>query len=194
MKAAPVGQGASEAVTVEVFLCRDGSSVEIRNDLRPGDMGAVVRQHGVLYSRECGFDHTIEIYVARPLSDFAENPGERQRLWIVERDGEFAGSAAIVAHSPGEAQLRWLLLDPSVRGRGIGRHLVSKALAFARQARYRSVFLWTVHILPAAAHIYRSAGFTVTEENAVVQWGMNLREQRYEILFERGGDAAGKGS
>jgi len=179
---------------VEVFTCRDGSSVRIRNGLRPGDLGAVVRQHGILYSRECGFDHTIEIYVARPLSAFAEKPGEKQRIWIVENEGRFAGSVAIVAHSPEEAQLRWLLLDPSVRGRGIGRHLVSNALAFAKEAGYRSVFLWTVHILPAAAHIYRSAGFTVTEENEVVQWGMSLREQRYEILFERSGGTAGKGS
>jgi len=170
---------------LKFFVCKDGSSVRIRNDLKPGDMGSIVRQHGVLYARECGFDYTIEIYVARPLSDFVEKRGDRQNLWIVEAGENFAGSAALVEHSSKTAQLRWLLLDPSVRGKGIGRHLVEEVLEFAQTAGYRSVFLWTVHILPVAARVYRSAGFRVTETRDVFQWGRNLTEERYEFFFDR---------
>lgn len=170
-----------------VFRCRDGSSVAIRNDLRPRDLGAIIRQHGLLYSKECGFDISIEIYVAGPLSVFAGSRGNRQRIWIVEKEGSFMGSVAVAEHSGEEAQLRWLLLDPAVRGGGLGRRLVGEAVRFAKETGYRSVFLWTVNLLPAAARIYRDAGFRLTVEKEVLQWGVPLREQRYDLpLFPEG--------
>jgi len=82
---------------------------------------------------------------------------------------------------PEEAQLRWLLLDPAARGMGIGRRLVEEAVRFAGETGYRSIFLWTVHILPVAARIYRDAGFRLTAEKEVFQWGRPLREQRYDL-------------
>jgi GNAT superfamily N-acetyltransferase len=61
------------------------------------------------------------------------------------------GVQAIVKFSEKEAQLRWLLLDPEVRGQGLGRRLVEESLDFCRMAEYSSVFLWTVNTLPIAA-------------------------------------------
>jgi len=181
-KPVPPGGGISGRCSMSMaFACEDGSTVTVRNDLRPGDLGSIIRQHGVLYSKECGFDVSIEIYVAGPLSVFAGNRGDRQRIWIVEQKDSFLGSAAVAEHSREEAQLRWLLLDPAARGMGIGRRLVEEAVRFARETGYRSIFLWTVHILPMAARIYRDAGFRLTAEKEVFQWGRPLREQRYDL-------------
>ncbi len=142
------------------------SSVAIRHDLRPGDIGSLIRAHGLVYAREYGFDYTFEAYVAGPLAEFARAPSSRQRLWLAEQDGRLAGCIAIVEHSPDIAQLRWFLVDPACRGAGLGTRLLDEAIAFCRACGYRSVILWTVSALTAAARRYEAAGFRKVEEQA----------------------------
>jgi GNAT superfamily N-acetyltransferase len=91
------------------------------------------------------------------------------------------GSAAIVEHSREEAQFRWLLLSKDAQGTGLGRRLVEWALGFCREQGYRSVFLWTFSELEAAAHLYKSHGFALTEEKTHIIWGRELTEQRYDL-------------
>jgi len=153
----------------------------IRHDLRPGDIGYVIYLHGILYAEEHGFDCTFEPYVAGPMADFVRSRTERDRLWIVEKGGQIVGSVAIVKASEREAQLRWLLLHPDVRGHGVGRVLVEEAVQFCRDRGYSSVFLWTISALTAAAELYRSVGFRVTEEKAHEMWGVAVSEQRYDL-------------
>jgi hypothetical protein len=93
-------------------------SISIRHDLQPGDVGYITYMHGTLYAKEMGWDHTFDAYVAAPLSEFARSQSSWERIWIIEKDGKIVGSAAIVKFSEEEAQIRWLLLDPSIRGRG----------------------------------------------------------------------------
>lgn len=157
------------------------AGVTIRSDLRPGDIGYLIYLHGILYAQEYGWDATFDAYVAGPLAKFAESRTDRGRIWIVEKDGVVAGSIAIVEVSQKQAQLRWFLLHPDLRGCGLGKLLIEKALSFCRQCGYSSVSLWTVSALKAAAHLYTSAGFRVTEEKAHDLWGTTLTEQRYEL-------------
>jgi GNAT superfamily N-acetyltransferase len=151
----------------------------LRHDLRPGDLGAIVRLHGMVYAREYGFDPTFEAYVAGPLAQFALSRTDRDRLWIAEHDTRLVGCIAIVAASPTEAQLRWFLVDPSARGLGLGRLLLVEAIAFCEERGYESIFLWTVGQLTAAARLYRAAGFTRVEEKPGRRWGVEVVEERY---------------
>src|SRR5438067_10174680 len=105
-------------------------AVTIRTDLRPGDLGAIVSLHGVIYAREYGFDPTFEAYVAGPLAEFVHRASARERLWIAEREGRIVGCIAIVAASPRTAQLRWFLVDPTARGAGLGKCLLGETVAF----------------------------------------------------------------
>jgi len=156
-------------------------NIKIRNYLKPGDVGYLTYLHGVLYAEEYGWDYTFEAYVAGPLAEFAKARNDRERIWIVEKDANIAGSIAIVEASKDEAQLRWLLLHPNLRDQGIGRMLVEEAIGFCKERDYSSVFLWTVSLLVAAGELYKTIGFQLTEENRHELWGGIVTEQRYEM-------------
>ncbi len=154
--------------------------VTVRHELGPGDIGRIVFLHGTFCAREYGFDSTFEAYVAEPLTLFARSRSERNRIWVAERGDRIVGCVAIVGVSDDEAQSRWLLVDPSARGKGLGRRLLSDALAFAQQRSYKSVFLWTVRALTAAAHLYRSVGFRKVAEKPG-EWGVAVAEEKYVL-------------
>ena len=156
-------------------------NVTMRNDLKPGDIGYLIYLHGVLYAQEYGWDHTFEAYVAGPLAEFAKARNDREQIWIVEKDASIAGSIAIVEASKQEAQLRWLLLHPDLRGHGIGKMLVEEAIAFSKEKGYSSLYLWTVSALATAGALYKAAGFQLKEENRHELWGTTVTEQRYEM-------------
>jgi GNAT superfamily N-acetyltransferase len=155
----------------------------IRHDLRPGDLGRVTAEHGKLYAAEYGFDHRFEAYVAETLAEYGRAiPPGPGRLWLAEIDGRLIGSAGIVGRESGAAQFRWLLVHPDARGTGLGRRLIEEALRYCRETGYRSVFLWTVHVLIDAARLYQAAGFRKSEEKQPVNlWGALLIEERYDL-------------
>jgi N-acetylglutamate synthase-like GNAT family acetyltransferase len=161
----------------------EAGAVQIRTDLRPGDTGAIIHLHGVLYAREYGFDHTFEAYVAGPLAEFVRFPSDRQRLWLAGREGQLVGCVAIVTADPRTAQLRWFLVDPVARGHGLGKRLLDEAVSFCEECRYDRVILWTVSALKAAAHLYRSAGFHKIEEKPGRLWGTDVVEEKYELVL-----------
>ena len=160
---------------------RPAADTTLRTELRPGDIGEIVRLHGVVYAEEYGFDPTFEAYVAEPLARFAIAASPRERLWIGERNAAIVGCVAIVAASREVAQLRWFLVDPSARGTGLGTRLLDEAIAFSRASGYGSVTLWTVSSLHAAARLYRARGFAKTEEKPGRPWGVDVIEEKYEL-------------
>jgi DNA-binding MarR family transcriptional regulator/GNAT superfamily N-acetyltransferase len=132
---------------------------------RVGDMGWVIHRHGVLYAREYGWGEAFEAVVAEIAADFLKTfDPERERCWIAERGGEPVGSVFLVkGDTAGQAKLRLLLIEPAVRGQGLGKRLVAECVAFARAAGYAEIALWTQSILTAARAAYAGAGFVLTE-------------------------------
>ncbi|MCX6096769.1 MAG: GNAT family N-acetyltransferase [Candidatus Bipolaricaulota bacterium] len=156
--------------------------VRLRSDLKPGDIGTIVHLHGVVYAQEHGWDYTFEGYVAEGLARFALSHNPRNdRLWIAEANEGIVGSVGVVGQSATEAQLRWFLVHPAWRGRGLGRRLLNEALQFCRERRFGSVFLWTTSDLEAAAHLYQQAGFRKTDEKKHRAWGQTVTEERYDM-------------
>jgi GNAT superfamily N-acetyltransferase len=156
-------------------------AVTLRTQLRPGDIGWIVRTHGLVYAREWGFDHTFEAYVAGPLAECVRAATPRDRIWLAERGGRTVGCIAIVAATAHAAQLRWFLVEPGARGAGIGKWLLAEAVAFCKEQGYDSVSLWTVSALTAAARLYQAAGFVKVEEKPGRRWGVDVVEEKYEL-------------
>jgi GNAT superfamily N-acetyltransferase len=153
----------------------------VRTSMRPGDLGDIVRLHGVLYEEEYGLDNTFEAYVAGPLSEFALSEDKGQRIWVVEQGGRVQGCIAIVRNAVDVAQLRWFLLTPETRGKGLGKRLMEEAVNFSRKAGYRRIILWTFSELKTAIALYRRWGFEKTEEKPHHIWGRDLVEEKYEL-------------
>ena len=156
----------------------------VRRRIRPGDVGALTRLHGVLYAGEYGYDETFEAYVAGGLAEFVASfrPG-RDRIWLAEDGGRLIGSVAIVGRSATVAQLRWFLVEPGFRRRGLGGRLLVAAVRFCRSRRYKSIFLWTTSDLEEAARLYERFGFRRTEERTHRIWGKRITEQRYDLTL-----------
>jgi DNA-binding MarR family transcriptional regulator/GNAT superfamily N-acetyltransferase len=148
----------------------------------PGDMGWVVYRHGALYAQEYGYNQEFEALVATIVADFLRNSDpKRERCWIAERDGEIVGSVFLVKKSNRVAQLRLLLVEPTARGLGIGRQLVSETVRFAREKGYRRIILWTQSELAAARHLYQEAGFHITHRKRHHTIKKNLVAETWEL-------------
>jgi GNAT superfamily N-acetyltransferase len=156
--------------------------MQIHKGLRPGDLGYVIYLHGALYAKEYNLDHTFEGEVAAKMGEFAKQfDPNRDFFAVAEEDRQIIGSIAIHGLGEGRALLRWFLLHPSARGKGLGKRLFNDALAFCRERGFHTVSLWTISELTTAAHLYRQAGFQVIEENTREFWGGLRTEQRYEL-------------
>ena len=155
-----------------------------------GDLDWVVTAHGRLYRSEFGWDAGFQALVARIVADYApqHDPG-REAGWIAELDGRRVGCVLCVAGDQDTALLRALLVDPAARDHGLGRRLVDRCVAFARQAGYRRMRLWTNDSLAAARRIYLARGFQLVDEQPHHSFGMDLVGQTYELDLRAATDA-----
>jgi DNA-binding MarR family transcriptional regulator/N-acetylglutamate synthase-like GNAT family acetyltransferase len=148
----------------------------------PGDMGWIVQKHGELYAQEYGWNGEFEALVAEICAKFLrEVDHASERCWIAERDGVRVGCIMLVRHSRTVAKLRLLLVDPSQRGMGVGNTLVQECLAFARQAGYRKVSLWTQSNLSAARKLYQGHGFRKVASQPHESFGAKLVAETWEL-------------
>jgi ribosomal protein S18 acetylase RimI-like enzyme len=158
--------------------------VEIRMDLRPGDLGYVTYMHGHLYQQEYNYGIGFEAYVAQGFYEFYQNLNkDLDRVWIAEHRGKIVGFLLLMHREPGEAQLRYFILDPGYRGIGLGKKLSLLYMEYLMKKGYKRSYLWTTHELFAAANIYRKMGFRLTEEIASEAFGKPLKEQRYDLFL-----------
>lgn len=149
---------------------------------RTGDVGWVVARHGEIYTQEYGWDDTFEGLVAEIAGKFLTHfDPARERCWIAELAGERAGCVFLVKHTATVAKLRLLLVEPAARGHSLGTKLVDACIAFAREAGYRKLTLWTQNNLHAARRIYQRAGFQLAEEGTHRAFGHDLVQQVWDL-------------
>ncbi|HEY1749860.1 MAG TPA: bifunctional helix-turn-helix transcriptional regulator/GNAT family N-acetyltransferase [Caulobacteraceae bacterium] len=131
---------------------------------RAGDAGQILARQSVLYLEEYGWGRGAEHNIAEALTAFLANYQEgREQCWVAETAGAIAGSILLTDEGGGGCRLRLFYVEPMARGRGIGEALVTTCLAFARQAGYDAMTLWTHTVLASARKIYAAHRFELVE-------------------------------
>lgn len=158
----------------------------IRHDLQPGDIGDIIKLHGVLYAKEFAYNIEFEQYVLKTFVEFlpAYDPA-KDRIWLATWHGELVGLIAIVHRGKGKAQLRWFLIQPAFRGIGLGKKLMDDAMAYCRKQSFKHVYLLTTHQQDKAAQLYTRAGFVKTGTEPQRLWGHDLYEERYDLKLRQ---------
>lgn len=147
------------------------------------DIEYIINLHKELYSHEYKFSSAFSDYVEKYVTLFHKSHDKnRENIWIAEINSKPVGLIAIVKESKDIAQLRWFLIEPDMRGKGLGHRLIKTALDFCEEKKYTHVFLWTADILKSARHIYKSYGFNLTESIDNTTWTDKLvKEERWDL-------------
>ncbi|HUR12851.1 MAG TPA: GNAT family N-acetyltransferase [Mycobacteriales bacterium] len=93
--------------------------------------------------------------VADP-SDFVPPYG---RFFVVTVDGQDVACGGVRRLTDEIGEVKRMYVEPSARGRGLSRLVLSELVAFARSAGYRFLWLETGLRQPEAIALYESAGF-----------------------------------
>lgn len=100
-------------------------------------------------------------YSPRAVSMFHDYHGREQmlsdaaagRIWIAREDGKPVGTVSVAS-----GELGRMFVSPGLRGRGLGRELITRALGYARDTGLKKLTAWSV---PFSRSFYERFGFSM---------------------------------
>jgi GNAT superfamily N-acetyltransferase len=132
---------------------------------KAGDFSWLMHRHMATVAPQYGWDERYEAHLAEIVAGLLKGlDSARERFWVAERGGEVIGSVGVTRESDHRARLRLMFVEPEARGLGLGRRLGEAAVAFAREAGYAEMALWTVSVLTAARALYADLGFRMISQ------------------------------
>jgi DNA-binding MarR family transcriptional regulator/N-acetylglutamate synthase-like GNAT family acetyltransferase len=173
--------------TIQGVLTKNASAPDyvLRRD-RVGDLGLVASRQGLIYEQEYGWDKSYEALVAKILTEFVgHNDDVHERAWIAERHGVVLGSVYLMKEDTDTARLRLLYVEPHARGLGLGKKMVSECTAFARQAGYKRIVLWTQSSLTAARKLYVKEGYELVKQEPHHSFGKDLTGETWQLVLTK---------
>lgn len=124
--------------------------------------------------------------------------GEKNEVWCAVQGEEIVGCVWIDGEllnlevaddatktSARRANLRFFIVSPHLHGKGIGRQLISKAIAFCDEKGFEECELSTFKGLDAARRLYESVGFREVRDKLYKPWGHEILQQY--LVRKRGG-------
>ncbi len=99
---------------------------------------------------------------------------------------EPAGCVALIPIQSGIYELSKMAVAPHLRGFGLGRRLLVRAITEARRLGARSLFLGSSTKLPNAVHLYESVGFRHVPPEALPPMPYTRASIFMELLLESG--------
>ena len=144
-----------------------------------GDISALhARTHGPIV----GMGPAFESVVSQAMAGFMPRIDRpMNNSWSVLENEAVIGTITIDGEDLGNniAHLRWFILSERLRGKGLGKVLLNKALAHCDRLGFDEIHLWTLKGLDAARALYEKNGFDLAEEYLGDQWGREVMEQKF---------------
>ncbi len=152
----------------------------------PGAIGKITQLHAEYYHQHSNFSLYFESKVATGLCEFLNRFDKSRDLFLTAiHDEKIIASIAIdgIRSESEGAHLRWFIAAHGYQNTGVGSMLIRNALDFCRTCGFRKVYLWTFAGLDAARHLYEKNGFVLCDESEGSQWGVAVKEQRFELCL-----------
>lgn len=131
-------------------------AIEIRS-LTPGDDATAFRTLNEEWiTRYFALEDKDRETLNNPLQSILLKGGH---IFMAYASAEAVGCVALIPMQDGVYELSKMAVSPHLRGRGLGRHLLQRAIAQARSIGARSLFLGSNQRLKDAIHLYESVGF-----------------------------------
>ncbi len=154
----------------------------IAEGYQTGMIGDVASLHARTHGPIVGMGPAFESVVSKAMAEFMQRIDRpMNNSWSVLENGEIIGSISIDGEDLGNniAHLRWFILSEKLRGKGLGKVLLQKALDHCDRLAFDEIHLWTLKGLDAARTLYEKTGFTLTNEYLGDQWGQEVVEQKF---------------
>lgn len=170
----------SAMIMIRNRLSEANDTLTIR-PFKQSDIEYVISRHKTLYYAERHLSDEFSAYVDKIVYRFVSNYNpDTDCLNILECNGVPAGSIAVARESEKTAQIRFFMLEPEMRRRGYGNHLMDLALDFCKEKKYKKIFLLTITAQVVARHVYESHGFYRVSSQDKPEWGEGVVEERWE--------------
>lgn len=148
---------------------------------KSGLIAGLIRLQVDYFTREWGFGAGFEALVAKETGAFLDRYDDRRDLILtVWRGRTMRGSIVIDGGGSVRSQLRWFVVDKSLRGDGVGKELISRAMAFVDERDVSMTYLKTFVGLDTAAALFRQHGFKMVTPPAAEGYSGVLQEQMWE--------------
>jgi GNAT superfamily N-acetyltransferase len=151
-------------------------------DLASGDPGWVIMRHGELYRRDEGYDLRFEALVAEVVAGFLATRTAQERAWIaVDARGARQGCVFCRRPAPDTARLHLFLVEPAMRGTGLGPALLEEVIGHARATGAARLVLRTHESHRAAGRLYARRGFRLVDRKPAEPFGQATFEQGWQL-------------
>lgn len=118
-----------------------------------------------IFGGEFGFLDSAHDFARQAVREFCRAfRRDRDFMLVAKKDGKFIGTITLMGEEDGRARLRFLILEPDMRGVGLGKKILSTAMEWAKDMGYTHIWLTTHSVLERAVNMYKSMGFEKTGE------------------------------
>lgn len=159
---------------------------------RAGDISYVAQRSITSAMEEFELAGTFESVTLGNAAHFLERfSPEHDCTWIAERDGSVVGSVFVRRADTRTAELMMLHVESRARGIGIGRRLISEAIAFATRAGYDTMQLELLDVMKTARVLLHGSGFRHVSEASDSRYGRVVQRQVWRMgVRNSAGDSA----
>ena len=139
----------------------------IRNKLKPGDLGGLIQLYGLIIHQKLGAAEPFEYEFAKILTNFALGKEPREKIWVLEQEGQIRGSILVVWSSEEIAEIKYFFLHYDQRGREFEYQLLRGALEFAKSFGGKSIITTPKLLGIGEVNIFDEFGFKKLEKSKV---------------------------